>query len=40
MTILGWIAGILLVIGMGLFAAAAFIVANIKNIEEFIDNDD
>lgn len=39
MTILGYIAGILLVIGMGLFAAAAFIVANIENIEEFIDKD-
>lgn len=40
MTILGYIAGILLVIGMGLFAAAAFIVANIENIEESIRKDD
>lgn len=40
MTILGYIAGILLVIGTGLFAVAAFIVANVKNIEESIDKDD
>lgn len=40
MTILGWIVGILLVIGMGLFAVAAFIVANIENIEEFMHKDD
>jgi hypothetical protein len=40
MTILGYIAGILLVIGTGLFAAAAFIVANIENIEESMHNDD
>ena len=39
MTLLGYIAGILLVIGMGLFAVAAFIVANIESIERDLHDD-
>ena len=39
MTVLGYIIGILFVIGMGLFAVAAFIVANIEKIERDMHDD-
>lgn len=40
MTVLGYVVGILLVIGMGIFAVAAFIIANIEQIEREMSEDE
>ena len=40
MTVLGYVVGILFVIGMGLFAVMSFIIANIEQIERDLSEDE